>query len=393
MLKRVLEDITNLKNKNIKVTIRKEETPIRREITHSYLEYAETYYTHMNKSVTEYAEIERAYAGRKELKIHREVKERKDAEKKAKEQFKRHIIKGLSSRIDLSETNRKIESIKEIGEIGYSRINGFAGYEEEDMSILSITAEELLRKRQIKKDKKGNKRTKISPNSDIVKNKEQKENVNTDLSSEEVEIESRIEETEYENAPGESVTTEMRTMLLEWMYDVKIDYKLSSTVYQIAVRITDKYFIEKDIKKDRYQLLGAVSLFIANKLLARKSTSLSSYLDACDGAFTRKEFLECERSILMKIGEFLNFILPMQIIKEDRFLLGNALTEYSSEAVLLDPSYGSLSPKELSFFIDSNVVEILAGRHPSDTFLSLLKQSPGILSHQIKQVRDLVHKL
>lgn len=407
MLKRVLEDITNVKNKNIKVTIRREERPIRREITQPFLEYAETYYNHTNKPLVKYEEIERKYAGKKEPRIYEEIEQEKKGtnlrritQREREEEFDRIFqregemgerqsdrtemlkeslssitdsLNRLSSKTDLNRLCRN--SIGQADNLGL-------GYSD----ILSVPVEIILRGEKIGKYTPEKKKAKIIPEKEIVpKRKKTDEN----LSSDEVQIESESESEEQ----IEKVTAEMRKTLLEWMYDVKVDYKISSTAYQTAVRITDKYFTVGVVRKEKYQLLGATSLFIANKLVDCKSTPLKYFVEVCDGAFTREEFLLLEREILVKIGNFLNFLLPMQIIKEDRFLLGNALTKYSSEVILLDISYGTVSPKELSNFIEKNVVAILTDRNPSEIFKTLLTQSPGILDHQIKQVKDIISEI
>lgn len=338
-MKRVLEDITNIENTNIKVTIKREEKVFRKEILKPYLEYTETYYKHLNKVLIKYTEILEKYGEEDHINIYRAHKENSVQQGEKTENL------GLYRSIRRREWG--VLDIKE------------------GVDLLSIPIEEIFRVDIVKSSRKGEE--------SLSKRKKTSNEKKTEKQSE--------------------VNISMRKTLLEWLYDLKVDYKLKSTTYQTAVRIADKYSIIKGPAKNKYQLVGAVSLFIANKLVESKSPGLMAYVDVCDGEYTKEEFLECERDILMAIGGELNFLLPMHLIKEDKFTVGNALCEYSSEAVLLDVSYASLTPRELSEFIESNVTACLSGRILSREFFSLLRESSALFDQQIKQVKDLILRL
>ncbi|KAI5162987.1 hypothetical protein NEAUS03_2163 [Nematocida ausubeli] len=415
MLKRVLEDITNINHTNIRVTIKKEEKPIRREILKPYIEYVDTYYSHLNRVLATIKEINKKYEEAKEIKLHEEVQ-------------KAETQKTLTK-------NKKISSIFAVSpEVSQNMANHFNGSTIspftkdtalQNASILEGSIQDLLKANSIRMREEGeeNIKRKITEkeqeeNPVVKKTKENQEAEQedtpvvertnetisatksaktADTSSDEIDLEivSQEEQNEIQVGAGSKskITMQMRQTLLEWMYDVKVDYKLNSTIYQTAVRIVDKYFLLSGPSKEKYQLIGAVSLFIANKLVACKSRSLKAYVDVCDGAYTQDEFLSCERDILMRLAGFLNFLLPLHIIKEDRQLVGNSLCEYASEAVLLDASYACIRPLEISQFIESNVSMALEGSTPSRIFTDLLKKSPVLLAQQIKQVRELVAQL
>ncbi|KAI5191836.1 hypothetical protein NEMIN01_1691 [Nematocida minor] len=447
MLKRVLEDITNVRNNNIKVTIKREERPLRREILKPYLEYSEEYYRHLDRKIGDYAELLEKYAGEKNVKMYRENKEIKrdrDSKSVGVYTFNRHIIRGVCSgpyqyNVYTSQSMQSVKSVECLMEKNEKKENknensneadGVSGSRGQNDSILSIPAEEIFRVNKIGVARKSETSLDEMPTKKVKQHRAENKELSQDeevsaarvcasspstgegesvsVSSDDKVEDSKSSDVEVENnrniVDGSAeckksensrarITMKMRTTLLEWMYDVKVDYKLNSTTYQTAVRIVDKYFLANDVKKEKYQLIGAVCLFISNKLIECKSRGLMAYIDVCDGAYTKDEFLKCERDILMRLGGFLNFLLPMHLIKEDRFVLGNALCEYASEAVLLDASYACLTPKDLSAFIDTNVSACLSGEKPSETFVSLLTQSNGMLDQQLKQVKELVMRL
>ncbi|KAH9386553.1 uncharacterized protein NEMAJ01_1449 [Nematocida major] len=375
MLKRVLEDITNVRNTNIKVTIKKEEVPLRREILSPYLEYAEAYYNHLNRKLAEFSEILREYDCPESMCLYTQGAAFYAAHKEEDK-----YAFGASESMSPASSLLGNLITAQPGRLGGRSF--VVGKENEfmpnvDEKLFSLPLEEVLGKsgkdsgaREERSGPQRKRKCEESPGERRPRQAEEQgvpdrvsaaspERVDCS-SSEEVELESGSARRESPLARrNREISIEMRTTLIEWMYDVKTEFSLNSTSYQTAVRIVDKYALVGSLSKKKYQLVGAVSLFVANKLVECESRGLMAYLDVCDGAYTRSEFLGCERDMLMKIGGCLNFLLPMHLIKEDRFLLGNSLTEYASEAVLLDASYACLLPKELSAFIEANVVACL----------------------------------
>ncbi|KAI5126309.1 hypothetical protein NEPAR04_0080 [Nematocida parisii] len=395
MLKRVLEDITNICHTNIRVTIKKEEKPIRREILAAYLEYAETYYKHLNRVLSHTKEIGRKYEEVEGMTLYAEVEDRIMREKKSSIKEIRGIFTSTdkpapsavnSSLINRLYCNRKSERFPEDALFSIPVQDIFKAH--------NITGEKGSSIKRRKYEEYPREATKISAVKRPCRASESSSD-EIDISTEEYKDRGECSQSMQVGIKSRKsqITMKMRQTLLEWMYDVKVDYKLASSIYQVAVRITDKYFLITALPKEKYQLVGAVSLFIANKLMACKSRSLMAYVDVCDGAYSKEEFLVCERDILMRMGGCLNFLLPQHIITEDKYLVGNALCEYASESVLLDASYACLAPKELSHFIESNISACLNGETPSPRFASLLKKSAVLLDQQIKQVRELVKKL
>lgn len=186
------------------------------------------------------------------------------------------------------------------------------------------------------------------------------------------------------------VSLGMRQTLVEWMYDVRSDFSLTSASYQLAVRFLDLYVAQAGATKQNLQLLGCVTLWIAQKVTECKTVRVASFIEVCDGAYTRDEFLELERRVLCSLKFALNYLLPMHIIKEDHFSLGNSLCRYASEALLLQPDYASQLPSALAMYIEENVLSLLAAGQPAPEFVELLTRSASLLAHQPKAVRDLL---
>ncbi|KAI5190322.1 G2/mitotic-specific cyclin-B3 [Nematocida sp. AWRm77] len=196
--------------------------------------------------------------------------------------------------------------------------------------------------------------------------------------------------TEIELIAGYShgVSLDMRRTLLEWMYDVKEDFSLSTVTYQQAVRILDVYVAKAGTAKSTFQLAGAVALSIAHKANECKEVQVQFFIDVCDGAYTRDEFLAMEKQMLLTLKFSLTYLLPMQVIKEDHFGLGNSLCAYASEAVLLSTKYVSMLPTELAAYIEENVLSLLSKHVAEPRFMAMLREVSSLVDYQPKCIRE-----
>ena len=61
------------------------------------------------------------------------------------------------------------------------------------------------------------------------------------------------------------ITEHMRIVLLGWLIDVHLKYKLMADTFFIAVNIIDQYLSVRNIHRSELQLLGMTALWIAAK--------------------------------------------------------------------------------------------------------------------------------
>lgn len=57
----------------------------------------------------------------------------------------------------------------------------------------------------------------------------------------------------------------MREILLDWMVDVSVKYKLLHSTFVLAVNLVDRYLSSMMVTRDKFQLLGATALHMAAK--------------------------------------------------------------------------------------------------------------------------------
>lgn len=57
----------------------------------------------------------------------------------------------------------------------------------------------------------------------------------------------------------------MRTILLDWIVDIHLKFKMFPQTFFIVTAIIDKYLSLKHVKKEELQLVGSAALLIAAK--------------------------------------------------------------------------------------------------------------------------------
>jgi len=103
----------------------------------------------------------------------------------------------------------------------------------------------------------------------------------------------------------------MRHILIDWLIDVHLKFKLRKEVLFLAVNLIDRTLEIEKIDKCEFQLLGITSLFIASKYEEIYPPPLSEYSYVCADAYVDEDILEMESRILNAV-EF-NLLYSSQI--------------------------------------------------------------------------------
>lgn len=94
------------------------------------------------------------------------------------------------------------------------------------------------------------------------------------------------------------VTPKMRGILVDWLVDVSLRFKLDAQCLFLAVNLLDRFLAKIQIPRQRLQLLGVTCLMIAAKFEEIYPPQLKDFICVCDGAYTKKEVLAMEGEVL-----------------------------------------------------------------------------------------------
>ncbi|MGH0159123.1 UNVERIFIED_CONTAM: hypothetical protein FKN15_071873 [Acipenser sinensis] len=155
----------------------------------------------------------------------------------------------------------------------------------------------------------------------------------------------------------------MRTILLDWLLEVCEVYTLHRETFYLAQDFFDRFMLtQENINKNRLQLIGITSLFIACKIEEIYPPKLQALAYVTDGACTEKEILDMELIVLKALNwnlcpetaiSWLKLYIQMASLKEDPNIL---LPQFSQDTFLQvaqneahqkqaeSPTMGRLSP-------------------------------------------------
>lgn len=206
---------------------------------------------------------------------------------------------------------------------------------------------------------------------------------------------------DYLEKVQKDVTANMRGILVDWLVEVAEEYKLLSDTLYLSVSYIDRFLSANEVPRQRLQLLGVSSMFIASKYEEISPPHVEEFCYITDNTYRKAEVVEMEAAILKS----LNFEMGSPTVKTflRRFtgitsenqktpnLLFEFLCCYLAELSLLDyncikflPSLVAASVTFLAKFIIRPKV------HPWN---SALQECSGYKSAELKDCVIILHDL
>jgi len=115
--------------------------------------------------------------------------------------------------------------------------------------------------------------------------------------------------TEAKSRPSEDymdvqtdITGKMRMILIDWLIEVHLKYRLRPETLHITVNLVDRYLSKKQINKKRLQLVGVVAMFIATKYEEMNPPELHDWVYITDNAYTKEDVLVMECNMLSSLN-------------------------------------------------------------------------------------------
>jgi cyclin A len=93
------------------------------------------------------------------------------------------------------------------------------------------------------------------------------------------------------------VTERMRSILVDWLVDVTLKFKLHPETFFLNVNIIDRYLSRHQAQRSRLQLIGITGCLIASKHEQIWPPEVRDCVYIAANTYTAQEILECEREI------------------------------------------------------------------------------------------------
>jgi len=98
------------------------------------------------------------------------------------------------------------------------------------------------------------------------------------------------------------INAQMRAILVDWLLEVHLKYRLQPVTLFLAVNILDRYLQANTVDKRILQLVGAVSLMLAAKFEEINPPEMKDITYVCDNAFTMKDTLQMETKVITSLA-------------------------------------------------------------------------------------------
>lgn len=136
-----------------------------------------------------------------------------------------------------------------------------------------------------------------------------------------VEIFRYLRETEHSFVPRfgfmdgqEDINERMRSILIDWLIEVHLKFKLVPESLFLTVNLIDRYLEKDQVHRSKLQLIGVTAMLIACKYEEIYPPIVKDFVYITDNAYTKEEILEQERKMLQALD------FDIQITSSYRFL-------------------------------------------------------------------------
>ena len=106
--------------------------------------------------------------------------------------------------------------------------------------------------------------------------------------------------------PKKSISTglndKMLSMLYNWMFQVTYKFKSGPEVWNLAVQYVKTVLSKTNVTRDKLQLVGVASIWLASKILDVHPPELRDMTRICANAYTNKQVLIWERHLVNTLG-------------------------------------------------------------------------------------------
>nr|AAC35952.1 cyclin B [Dreissena polymorpha] len=100
----------------------------------------------------------------------------------------------------------------------------------------------------------------------------------------------------------QEISGKMRAILIDWLCQVHHRFHLLQETLYLTVGIIDRFLQESPVTKNKLQLVGVTSMLIASKYEEMYAPEVADFVYITDNAYTKKEILEMEQTILRTLN-------------------------------------------------------------------------------------------
>lgn len=146
---------------------------------------------------------------------------------------------------------------------------------------------------------------------------------------------------------------EMRSVLIDWVVQVHSRFNLLPETLYLTVNYIDRFLSKRKVSLSRFQLVGAVALFIAAKYEEINCPTIQEVAYMADNAYSIDDFLKAERFMIDVLEFDMGWPGPMSFLRrtskaDDYDYETRTLAKYLLEITIMDSKFVASQPSWLA---------------------------------------------
>ena len=99
----------------------------------------------------------------------------------------------------------------------------------------------------------------------------------------------------------EDINEKMRSILIDWLVEVHLKFKLVPETLFLTVNLIDRYLMKNQVTRQKLQLIGVTAMLVASKYEEIYAPIVKDFVYITDNAYSKEEILEMERKMLQTL--------------------------------------------------------------------------------------------
>ncbi|XP_017315379.1 G2/mitotic-specific cyclin-B1 isoform X2 [Ictalurus punctatus] len=152
---------------------------------------------------------------------------------------------------------------------------------------------------------------------------------------------------------GGEVTGNMRAILIDWLVQVQIKFRLLQETMYMTLAIIDRFLQDHPVPKKQLQLVGVTAMFIASKYEEMYPPEIADFAFVTDRAYSTAQIREMEMSILRVLNFNFGRPLPLQFLRRASKIgevtaEQHTLAKYFVELTMVDYEMVHFAPSQVA---------------------------------------------
>ncbi|XP_012520048.1 PREDICTED: G2/mitotic-specific cyclin-B1 isoform X2 [Propithecus coquereli] len=152
---------------------------------------------------------------------------------------------------------------------------------------------------------------------------------------------------------GQEVTGNMRAILIDWLVQVQMKFRLLQETMYMTVAIIDRFMQNNCVPKKMLQLVGVTAMFIASKYEEMYPPEIGDFAFVTDNTYTKHQIRQMEMKILRALNFGLGRPLPLHFLRRaskigEVDVEQHTLAKYLMELTMLDYDMVHFPPSQIA---------------------------------------------